>query len=518
MSTNLYEIESSTLFSKSKIWQLNRDFYEYSGMEAFSEDLVPYHLTSSAFVGKTYAELIFALLIDLAQKGKIEPTVYIVELGAGHGRLAFHILKQLDKLILGSSHKLPPYCYVLSDIIEENLDFFKAHPQFESYYQRGVLDLAFFDGLQSEAIELRYSKKTVGTNDLEQPVVAIANYFFDSIPNDLFLFRNGEVSNCSIAIKSKVDPGKTSPETLIDNLELEFSHESVQKPVYENALLNDILEVYKKSLTDSYVFFPTSGIRCLDGLKSFSKEGLFLLSMDKGFHDVRELKRKKQPEFITHGSFSIWVNYHALGSYCSGLGGKALLPAYSTFHLELAAMLFLNESDTYKQVISAYERVVNDFGPDDFNTLKHLAYNNVSRLSLRDLLALLRLSGYDSTFFKTLLPRLKQVAKTISFNERKRIGETLQKVWSTYYSMGEPFDLAYELGGIAYDLGFYPEALDFFEKSEGLHGGKADTFYNKALCYYQLRQDGLFYGTMSEGKATFPAFELYDKLEELEMG
>jgi hypothetical protein len=70
MKSTFFEIESKKNLSKSRIWQLNRDFYNFHGISAFCEDIVPLHLTSNAFFGKTYAELIFGLLKDIADKGK----------------------------------------------------------------------------------------------------------------------------------------------------------------------------------------------------------------------------------------------------------------------------------------------------------------------------------------------------------------------------------------------------------------------------------------------------------------
>jgi SAM-dependent MidA family methyltransferase len=84
-------------FHDSMIWQLNRDYYQDIGIDAWSSGEVPHNITSNSFVGKTYAALIFAMLKDLARKEKLD-TVYILELGTGHGRLAFHVLKHLEKM------------------------------------------------------------------------------------------------------------------------------------------------------------------------------------------------------------------------------------------------------------------------------------------------------------------------------------------------------------------------------------------------------------------------------------
>ena len=138
---------------------------------------------------------------------------------------------------------------------------------------------------------------------------------------------------------------------------------------------------------------------------------------------------------------------------------------------------------------------VNNFGPDDFNSIKQLTYANLSRLRTKELIALYRLSSYDSTFFIKLLPRLKQVSGNITINERTRLAQAMDYVWDMYFNINERLDLAYEIGGLMYDLGYYAEALGYFQHSIDAFGLKADTFYNKILCFYQLRQDQLFFKT-----------------------
>ena len=512
-----FGIESKKPFSESLIWQLNRDFYQEKGIRAWSEGIVPHQMTSNSKVGKTYAELIFAVLKDLGSKGKDNEVVYILELGAGHGRLAFHILIHLQKLVKSISEKIPRFCYVLSDIVEDNLAFFSKHPQLQKFFQEGTLDISYFDAIENEKIYLRNAKKTIAPQDLNQPIIAIANYFFDSIPNELFFIKDQIVSNCSVSIDSKENPQGMNTEDLIKYMEFSYYKSAANSPIYQEAILNEILEDYRNLLSNTYLFFPKQGINCLENLQAFSNVGLVLLTMDKGFHELDNLKNKKEPEIITHGSFSLWVNYHALSSYCEKQGGKTFFPSFSNFHLEIGCLLFLKDSDTYLHTDAAYQQVVNDFGPDDFNSLKKLAYFNVSRLKLIELIALFRLNGYDSLFFIKLLPRLKQVIQSITVNERKRLAQTMDCIWEMYFNINESYDLAYEIGGLLYDLGFYMEALNYFQYSVDTFGRKADIYYNQALCYYQLKQDNLFYKILDEAKKAFPDDKLIRNLDDLDM-
>ncbi len=517
MSEEYYKIESIKPFSESLFWQLNRDFYQQNGIDAWSELGVPHHLTSNSVVGKTYAELIFAFLKDLASHGNTTECVYILELGAGQGRLAYHILQHLDKIISSNNIKIPPYCYILSDIGEENLTFFHNHPQFQKYYNSGQLDLAYFDGIESKEIHLRHSQLQINPEQLDQPIIAIANYFFDSIPNDLFLIRDKTIIEYEVALHSYVNPKDQNPETIIKNLKLTYHKKKTSFPFYDDPAINQILEDYKKTVVDTHLFFPHRGLQCLKNIQGFSNQGLMLLSLDKGFHEIHDIDQKGLPELVRHGSFSLWVNYHAYISYCENQGGKALFPSSSNFHLELGCCLFLSDSESYSNTSIAYEHFVNDFGPDDFTSIKKIAYSNVAQLSMQELLALIRMSYYDSTFFIKLLPRIKQVSKSITLEERNRLVESLSHVWNMYFYINESYDLPYELGGLFYAMGLYNDALTHFQNSIDIIGPKTDAYYNKILCHYQLRNDKQFYKTLSDAKATFPKDPIFDNLENLDM-
>lgn len=516
MSGTRYVIESAKPFADSLIWELNRNYYHTEGMKGWREGTVPHHLTSNAVVSKTYAELIFGFLNDLSNKGQTFETVYILELGAGHGRLAFHILKYLDKLIEFSSKKLPKYCYVLSDIIEDSLNFFVNHHQFQTYFERGLLDVAYFDAVGTTELELVVSKKKITVKSLEQPIIAIANYFFDSIPTDLFYLKNKQIASCSIALETSENPEGMDISTLIQNLETTYEGTILEQPYYEKEILNQIIQDYQTKLFNTYLFFPKKGIDCLTNLKNLSKQGLMLISMDKGFREIYELENQKAPDMVTHGSLSFWVNFHALGQFCERQGGKTLFTKFPNTHMELGCFLF-QESKDFTETKLAYDRFVNHFGPDDFNGIKKFTYKNMARMDLDELVGMLKLSHYDSTFFKNVLYRFKQLSTRVTFKQRNRLAQTMKEVWNMYFTLYEDFDMAYEMGGIFYDLGFYKEALSYFSASTSLFGEKADVFYNQILCYYQLREDALFVSTLAAAKLQFPNYERFKQLDALDL-
>ncbi len=512
-----FEIEASQLFSESSIWKLNRDYYQKEGIDAWRNEEVPHQMTCNSMVGKTYAELIFGLLRDIAHKNNTTEIVYILELGAGTGRLAYHILKHLEKITSKLNIILPPYCYIVSDIVEDSLSFYETHPQFKDFLEKGLMDVCHFDAIGSEELNLRYHKRKINSQSLQQPLVVISNYFFDSIPTDLFHIQNQTISTCSVSLHSKENPKDMQEKDLIENLQLKFEKKQLEKPFYQEAIYNDLLEEYQEIIINSHLFFPKKSFQCLTNLQALSQQGIMVISMDKGFHEIQDLQKKGEPELIAHGSFSIWVNYHAFIQFCQKLGGTSFFPEYSTFHLQVGCLMFFADSETYKETKASYQNHINIFGPDDFNSIKKFTYKNISKIHLKELLAFIRLSQYDSTLFKNILPRLKQLIKYITVNERKRLEETMQEVWDMYFSINESFDLAYELGGICYDLGFYQKALQYFDHSVNLFGQKPDVYYNQALCYYQLKEDDIFITMKTKGKQLFPEYLQLHHLDRLDL-
>ncbi len=517
MSSLVYNIQEKTPFSESLIWQINKDFYHQNGISAWSDSVVPHQITNSSTAATAYAELIFAFLKDLESNLEPNRIVYILELGAGHGRLCYNILRRLNELIVDSDGYSTKYCYVLSDIVEDNLAFYNNHPKLQEYFSQGLLDISYFDAEKSRELYLRKSKTQIKQSDLEHPILAIANYFFDSLPNELYYFENGNVSNCSISIDSLTDPLGKSAHDLISDMELKFYKSAVQETHFDNVIFNNILTQYNKACSDTYILFPKMAMECLTNISSLSKMGLVLLTMDKGYKEIQELASRKKPDFVKHGSFSLWVNFHALSQFCILSGGTSMFDSSTNFSIDFGCLSLIKQPFKYQNFKETYRKHSRQLNLDDHNSMKKLVYKNIANVNLSDLLGLIRLNSYDSSIFINLLPIIKQLMKKISIKQRARLRQTISAVWNNYYSIKEDYDLSYELGGLMYDIGCYVEALEFFKYSSDTIGNTIDLDYNQMLCYYQLREDELFYKTLEAAKLRFPETNQFLKLENLDM-
>jgi tetratricopeptide (TPR) repeat protein len=303
----------------------------------------------------------------------------------------------------------------------------------------------------------------------------------------------------------------------LEHINIEIHEQSIEKDHYLNNSQNKILNNYRDQLFDTYLLFPNNGIKCLESLNKLSQSGLVLLTMDKGQYDIDELDNATIPDMVTHGSMSLEVNYHALSAYCHQKGGLAKFSDYSTHHLQLGCLIFSEDAASYSEVLSSYDRFVNNCGPDVFNGMKRFSYKHIATMETNELIGLLRMSYFDSTTFIKLIPRIKQVAQRISRSDRKSLAQTFNNVWEMYFTLNEDYDLAFEIGGILYALGYYDEALEYFDRSLSLYGNTTDEYYNRLLCYYQLRSDKLFISTLKNGKIKFPDFAGWAHMDQLDL-
>ncbi|OKS86505.1 SAM-dependent methyltransferase [Mucilaginibacter polytrichastri] len=482
-------IEILQPFSTSKLWQLQRAYFKNAGIDAWRSGQVPHYITSNPVMGKTYAEVVFAFLKDLDQRSNHSEQVYLLELGAGHGRLCYHFLKHFEKLVYMSPLKWISLCYVLSDLAQSNLEFWKTHPRLQPYLYKNWVDFAIVDATQVTEIALQYSGDIITPGSLAQPIIVTANYFFDSIPQELFYIdAQHQLHECLVSLFTSPGAEGNTPVESIENIQVLYTNQVSEKPPFAEPYSANLLDQYQQLLADTYLLFPHIGITCLNKLKQLSQKGLMLLTADKGYHRESDLHGVGAPNLVKHGSFSLSVNFNALKRYCENEGGKALFPRHMDFGLSLGCMLFINDAANYPETRLAYERFVNDFGPDDYFVLKKLLEHGAAALTFNQLVCAVRLSGYDAHLFGQLLPRLHEILETITDDERWGMFQLIHRVWDTYYTLGEANDIAFELGRLLLRLCFYKEAIIYFDISGRIYGEKNDVLYHIAICYCELNR------------------------------
>ena len=473
-------LEYKQLFSKSSIWQIQKDYFKNKGIEAWTPGGVPYYVTSNANMGKTYAEMTYAFLEDIANINKTQEKVYLIELGSGLGRFSYYFLYHFSKLYK-NSEGLPPFCYIMSDISEKNIDAWKSNPKLQNYVNEGILDFCLYDMEHESEIHLEYANHTIEKNSLKTPLIAVANYVFDTVCQDLFYMRDNRLYNCLLTLKSQeYDPEKDISEQM-KKITLEYDYDRLDKMPFQEDRLNKLLQDYVEMDSDVHVLFPTTALQCIERLKELTSEGVILLTADKGKHRHYHCE---PPQLVVHGSFSMSVNYHVLCSYAKANHGKALFPNFSYGSINVGCLLLLRDVDQYDKVANKYDECIKYAGPD---AVYYLTRNLISRsevLDFHDIIYILSLTQYDPHIFKKILPHIFEQLSSINQDNYQDIIYAISRVWEMNYPL-ENNQLAYDIGHLLYAMGSFDEALFYLKNTEKID---RDIIRLIIHCHYELEQ------------------------------
>lgn len=495
-------------FSRSRLWEYQRRFFEESGIDAWKDGVVPHYITSNRFTARAYAEIVFALFRDVARQQTISgDPIYIVELGGGSGRFAYHFLTCLESCCDEASFAVPRFQYVLTDLAQKNVDFWMRHDRLKPFVEKKWLDVARFDAIADDTIRLLYSGASLQAGTCGQPLILIANYFFDSIPQELFYVQEHQLYSCNVALYTEENATDATPLSLQD-LQPRYDYKECKNGYFTERVFNKILGLYKEQFETSHVLFPHIGLRCLERLRSFSSKGFMLLSCDKGQHRLDGLDNTPAPQPVNHGSFSLNVNYHAIRFFYEQQGALSLFPAHEYTGINVACLLFVEDTEKYSETRSAYRRHISDLGPDDFFTLKKHFEKFIGTMSIAHLLAHFRLSHYDARFFKQCTTHLISLLPQASEDEKAAVRAMAAQIWQAYYFIGESQDLAFDLGIMCYEISYYQDAIHYFEQSmRNYPDVAAPLFFNLAACCYQLREDDRAWHYLQRTLALDPAHE-----------
>jgi hypothetical protein len=435
------------------VWNLQRAFYEERASEAFAE--IPHQAVDNPWVAAAYARVIVGFLRD----STLDPSqpLYVVELGAGAGRFAHGLARELGE------RTQQDFVYVMTDFAESQLEDWEKNAALED--ER--FDFARFDLTQDAPPVLRRRGTTL--EHLANPLVVIANYVFDSVPADAFAVHDGALEECLVDV--------------LDDLTLMYARRSVEPDHYGDPDLDALLEHYRTALDDTVFTLPGTALKTLRSLKALSNDRLLLLAADKALSTEEALGYREEPQPAKHGgAFSLMVNFHALGHYARSHGGELFHGGDRHASIDVGAFVFGPHAETR----AAYNDAIDRFGPGDLAILAEAVENAADQLSVEAIVALLRLSGWDaSTLHNVLAPLLEQAASADPATQED-LRFALFETYDRHFNVpGDP-DLPFAIGLLLYELQDYEDAIEFFEASLEQHGHDPATEKNIELCEAEL--------------------------------
>lgn len=457
-------------FSQSRAWELQRAFYAGMAGDAFTE--IPHQIVDNPFVSAGFARVVVGFLRDCARGGlDLAEPLYVVELGAGTGRFAHGFLRELARWTDALPFALPEIVYVLTDLGDPTLDAWDAN----SALADERLDFARFDVATDATLTLR--RRGVTLERVTNPLVVIANYLFDSVPVDAFAIGDETVKECLLTVRGDDVP----------SMELEWSRRPVDPDRYPDPDLDELLEHYRTVLQHTVVTIPHVGIGCVRRLRALAGDRLLVLAGDKTHSTEESLAFRSEPELSRHGgSFSLMVNFHALGWYAERHGGEVLHGGDRHVAVDVGVLLFGAPPGGYAETRLAYADAVTRFTPEDLSFLSEGVERAAARLSVAELVALLRLSGWDAFTLLGLAPALREQAAEADPAAQDELRTALLQTYERHFFVPGEDDLPFAIGLILFELEDYEAAIEFFEASLEQHGPDEATERNIEICEAQL--------------------------------
>ncbi|MCP4422071.1 MAG: hypothetical protein GY805_36120 [Chloroflexi bacterium] len=412
-------IDADQPLSQSLIWQIQRAYFLKNGMKAWQDDVVPSSISSNPVMARAYSQILFGYLRDCfaAARGRkfaLDETqpIYIVELGAGSGRLAHYFLHTFYPRYLESPFAKQPIKYVMTDFVPEIVTFWQENGRFQPWVDENILDFALFDVQEMRPLTLRNSDEVLTPDKMQNPIVLIANYFFDSIPQDSFVIEEGHLCQNLLTLSSSQSEPDLADPIIWERLKLNYEPIPLQKPYYSEPLYDHILDNYEANLADANFSFPNVGLDCLRYWQGFGNGRNLLLTSDRGYTQIEGLLGQEDPLPNLHGSFSLMVNYHAIGQYVLYNEGVVCQVPHYQDNIQVLAYLLGEIPQAAQETRHAFTAAVGQGGPDDFFALKSVAEKQIKQMSLPQLLSFLRLSGWDADVFANFLPHFTAELKT----------------------------------------------------------------------------------------------------------
>jgi hypothetical protein len=415
-------IERDAPLSRSRLWDLQRRWFELAGERAWSEEVLPSYVTTNPTMAAAIASLIVAWVRDGGSGG--EP-VAIVELGAGPGRLGWHVARALAK----DAHVVPRFTYVLTDVPARTLAWWRAHPQLAS------------------AANLAFARLDVESGELPPeipagPLVVIATYLFDSVRCDAFAVRDGALVEKRVSL---VAPHgcDLDGEHALGEIGRAWSDHPIDAAHYGDPDLDAVLAGYA-SLGRAELTFPIAGLRCLRRLEERSGGRLLAIAADKGFVDARAYVGRSEPDTTHHGCISIAVNLNAFKSDAERRGARTF--ATGPARIRLATIAIAHGAPRTAELARAWDESFGHAGPDDWYALKRTIERRYSDCTLDELLGLLRTSRGDDNVLRGCAGALFERTCETPPSQLPPIRAALAEVLDAYLWVGEPADLPFLVG------------------------------------------------------------------------
>lgn len=477
-------LEKEKRLSESILWQLQYNAYTQFGPKAWSQKGVPFYVTSNPYTANSYAQVVYGYLKDTPLN--FDEPLYLLDLGAGTGRFAYLFLKEFSQLIKNSPFQELSFRYVMTDIAVENFSFWLNHPLLKGYVEQGILDYCFYHHAQSqETLHLEVAKKNISIRS--NPLVLIANYFFDTIPQDLFRLKNGYLEEGYISLYTSKKYADNQDPEIINDLNWEYTFvpvDHIDSLYKDTPSYRELLLLYQQNVQNATFLFPIGALQTLDYFKKLSNNNMLLLAGDQGVVTIEQIQ-EWEPKLSLHGSFSIAVSYHTLASYFEENYGQSFLSTMPDPAFVIIAGVLSHDKHALYETEYAFRNFIDAFEPEDYWRFG-IELEKGSN-SLEAILLLIKLGRFDPMNVYGFYNLIRKELPFVSPDLKDRLSYTLQQVSKNFFPVA-PEDGAFlaNIGVLFFEMKRYQLALDYFQQAQVYEGNKEYLLSNINACLAKL--------------------------------
>lgn len=476
-------------FCDSPLWALQRRYFEHRGVLARSEGDVSRETRGNPSVARSYAEVVLSYVRDLARSAALDSAepLYVVEFGAGCGRFAHHFLSEFLPMLKASLVDAP-VCYVMTDLVQATVDAWLVQPKLRRHMLEGTLELARFDAERDDRIRLEHGGRTLAPGTLRNPVVVIANHFFGSIPQDLFVLEDGTIREGWMRLEqadgAPLDPQQVSDAHPFGGVQMSYEARAPAGLPLLDPRWRALLEEEARGGRHGAVLLPRQAFGALARVRALhNRGGMLLLATDRGV-DATLTAGSDVPGFEVHGGVSLPVDLSVLGQALGAEGREVWLGGQPGAFTFLAAAVG-NDADLSETDRSVRDHLI-ERSPSDFQTLTASLRAAGEFLDPEEVLELVRLGRWDDGLFSSCLPELRRRIATAPSRLQAQWSAALDTLWDRHLPLREARDLAFELGTVAARMEYWAQAARLFQLSVDVHGPHPSSLHNLAMAWWQL--------------------------------
>lgn len=479
-------LDTNKPLSQSIIWQLQREFFHEEGINAW-QNKVPFYVTSNTYFADQISKITRIYILEALLHGKIDPVhpIYIVELGVGSGQFSFRFLQNLSEY----GHYLKNWDldirYIMTDFTKSNLDFWNTHEGFQPFLDSGQLDFAQFNADFPNDFVTQKNKYHFGSKTIHNPIVLITNYLYDSISCDVFRISNGSIEEGLLTVETHKNNLKNNKVIDLHKLTNSFTYNEITTEHYTDPRLNSMLEHYKTCMGDGVITIPTGAIRCIDFFRNATSNGVMNIASDKGFSDFHAFEGSKEMHVAFHSSFSIMVNFHALG-LLTGHIDHAYIPGLNDSGLKTCLLYYDHVDHNFNETSLALNEGLNTYSSEDFLNIKNMVLQTNQALKLSDIISVLKLSHWDAKIFLSLESEFIEQLSNLSYANIQALRYGIPRLIKGFYEMPNQKFPHFNIARTLHYIQNYESAITHYKMSIANGTDTAASHYNIGLCEYCL--------------------------------